>query len=188
MSTIFDDIRRQKSIRMAEGLLELIMVFADRWMPSIENRDRVAQRALDALSFFDSGDRHFGHVQYLRGQAYRAMEEYGMAIEPLEDAAGEDPTNIHTHLALGWCYKRTGRLDLAIEALEHAAEHAPHEGIIHYNLACYWALSENKEMAVKYLLQSFDLDPDYRDLVAAETDFDSIRDDPEFQMITSVIV
>ena len=111
-----------------------------------------------------------------------------MAIAPLEIAAEEDAANVHTHLALGWCYKRIGRIDLAIEALENAVEHAPYEGIIHYNLACYWVLSENTKLAIQYLLQSFDLDPEYRDLVAHEEDFDAIRNDPDFQMITSVIV
>jgi Flp pilus assembly protein TadD len=116
------------------------------------------------------------------------MENFSAATAPLESAATEDPENIHVHLALGWCYKRTGRIDLAICALENAAEHAPYEGIIYYNLACYWALCENVELAIEYLMQSFDLDPEYRDLVSGETDFDGIRDDPDFQMITSVIV
>ena len=79
-------------------------------------------------------------------------------------------------------------IDLAIEALEQALEHAPHEAIIHYNLACYWALVGNKDRAIEYLAQSFEFDPDYRDLVAAESDFDAIRDDPDFRMATSVIV
>lgn len=188
MASIFDDIRRQKKIRAAEGLLDLIMVFADRWLPLPVNRDRIARRALDTLANFAPGQRHFAHVQYLRGQAYRAMEQFADAVGPLEDAALEDPENIHIHLALGWCYKRMDRLDLAIQALEKAIEYAPDEGIIHYNLACYWALTENKEQAILYLAQSFDLDPEYRDLVAAESDFDAIRDDRDFQMATSVIV
>ena len=43
-------------------------------------------------------------------------------------------------------------------------------------------------MAVRYLDQSFEIDPKYRDQVATETDFDPIRDDPEFQSVTRVIV
>ena len=187
MASIFDDIRRQKKMRAAEGLLDLIMVFADRWLPTAANRDRVARRALAVLADFQPGDRHYGHVQYLRGQAYRAMEQFAAAIRPLEDAAAAED-NIHTYLALGWCYKRVERLDLAIEALERALEQAPCEAIIHYTLACYWALVGNKDRAIDYLAQSFEIDPDYRDLVANESDFDGIRDDPDFRMATSVIV
>ena len=38
--------------------------------------------------------------------------------------------------------------------------------------------SRNKGLALQYLTQSFDLDPNYRDMVADEPDFDPIRDDP----------
>ena len=42
-------------------------------------------------------------------------------------------------LALGWCYKRIGRIDLAIESLEEALSIEPNDALIHYNLACYWS-------------------------------------------------
>ena len=38
----------------------------------------------------------------------------------LERAAKAPPDDIRVRIALGWCYKRTGRLDLAIDALEQA--------------------------------------------------------------------
>ncbi len=116
------------------------------------------------------------------------MERFREAIVPLQRASTAQPENIHIHLAIGWCQKRLGRLDLAIQALEDAMEFSPDEGIIHYNLACYWSLAKNKGLALQYLSQSFDLDPNYRDLVAHERDFDPIRTDRDFQMLTSVIV
>ncbi len=186
--SILNDIRYQKRLRAAEGYLDLIMVFADRWPPSGTIRDRVARRALLELSQIDDGDAPDGQIQYLQGQALRAMENYRDAVEPLQAALEADPENIHIHLALGWCYKRVGRLDLAIQALEEAMDVMPDEGIIHYNLACYWSLARNPQLALQYLYQSFELDPNYRDMVSDERDFDPIRNDPGFRSITSVIV
>ena len=67
-------------------------------------------------------------------------------------------------------------------------EFAPEDGIVHYNLACYHSLAGKKSLAIQYLSQAFELDPQYREMVAEEPDFDPIRDDPEFQMMMSVIV
>ncbi|HEY2413907.1 MAG TPA: hypothetical protein VGI40_16770, partial [Pirellulaceae bacterium] len=60
--------------------------------------------------------------------------------------------------------------------------------IVHYNLACYWSLAGNVKLAVAYLSQAFDLEPEYRDLVQHEADFDAIRNHPHFQALTAVIV
>ncbi len=144
--------------------------------------------AIDELESLPPRRRWRVEAAYLRGQALRTMERYHAAIESLNEAAELQPVNIHIQLSLGWCYKRIDRLDLAIQALEQVIEAQPEEGIVHYNLACYWSLARNKGLALQYLTQSFDLDPKYRDMVMSETDFDELRDDPDFQMLTSVVV
>ena len=186
--SIINDMQQQQRLRAAEGYLDLVMVFADRWPLSREHRDQIANRALKELSLLDLSQVPNGHVRYLQGQALRAMEDYEDAIEPFRIALEWDPDNVYIHLALAWCYKRIDRLDLAIQALEDAMSVDPDEAIIHYNLACYWALADNVRMAIRYLDQSFAIDPKYRDQVADESDFDSIRDDPEFQSLIRVIV
>ena len=153
--------------------------------PEGEPRDRLALRALRALEGWDHTGDLSAYVDFMRGQAFRVMERYGEAVESLRRAAEQDPTNSHVHLALGWCYKRISRLDLAIQSLEEGLAIDPDEGIIHYNLACYWSLSQNPRLAVEYLAQSIDLDPTYRDHVVEETDFDPIRDNPDFVALTS---
>ena len=116
------------------------------------------------------------------------MDRYREAIVPLLESADLDADNISTWLALGWCYKRTGRLDLAIESLEKALASEDQAAIIHYNLACYWALANNPHLAVGYLQRALAIDPDYRPMIVDEPDFDPIRDDPEFQLLAGVIV
>jgi tetratricopeptide (TPR) repeat protein len=182
-----ESIRRKQLIREAEGYLDLITVFSDQWPPPRSIRDRLARRAVSALDRLVGTGYQGEHVNYLRGQAMRVMERYDDALGPLHLAADYNPNNIHVHLALGWCYKRIGRLDLAIQSLEDAMAVDPDQGIIHFNLACYWSLAKNVRLALRYLAQSFDLDPNYRDMVSDEKDFDPIREDPDFVALTGAL-
>jgi tetratricopeptide (TPR) repeat protein len=129
-----------------------------------------------------------GQACYLHGEALRALDRFSDAIPWLQAASDFLPDNIHVWLAIGWCYKRTGYVELAIDALETALAVESGEAIIYYNLACYWSLASNKRQALSYLARALDIDTNYRDLVHDEPDFDPLRDDPDFQSLTSVIV
>jgi tetratricopeptide (TPR) repeat protein len=183
-----DEVSRLRMLGEAEGYLDLITVCADRWELDPVARDRVANRILGLVELLQQGGDHSADVLHLRGQTLRTMEQYDAAIEPLTAAADAQPENVHIWLALGWCYKRVGRLDLAIESLEEALAAEPGEAIVYYNLACYWSLANNLQLALEYLSQSLELSPRYRDLIAGEPDFDPIRNEPGFQALMTVIV
>ncbi|MEX2188128.1 MAG: tetratricopeptide repeat protein [Pirellulales bacterium] len=186
-----DRIRRQQIrqlVREAEGYLDLISALADRWPLRSEVRDCVAERALATLARLPESMADRATVLLLRGQAFRAMERYADAVSELEEAAVLDKDNLSTHLALGWCYKRLGRVDLAIESLQNGQSVEPDEAIVYYNLACYWSLAKNKEQALDNLSRALAIDANYRDLIDGESDFDNLRGDPEFQALTAVIV
>ena len=181
-------IRRQQILREAEGYLDLITVFGDRMPCRPDVRDALAARVLDTLDRVHNAGGMKAHILFLRGQALRAMDRYVDAVPLLREAAELEPQNVHIRLSLAWCYKRCRRLDLAIQALEEALEADASYAIVHYNLACYWSLAGNVKLAVTYLSQAFDLEPEYRDLVGRERDFDPIREHPHFLALTSVIV
>ena len=187
MSSI-DRLRRQQLVREAEGYLDLAALFSDQWPLPAGVRDCLAHRALAVIEHFNGTATHNPHLQLIKGQALRMLERYKEALAPLMQAAKDDPQNIDTWLALGWCYKRTGRVDLAIESLEEALDLEPGSALVNYNLACYWSLARNKRQALAYLSQALSLDSGFRNLIDAETDFDSFRADPEFQAITSIAV
>ena len=186
--TSYARTRRQQLLQEVEGYLDLAMVLSDRYRLTVPARDRVVTRALETLNKLEDKTRNSAIGLHLEGQAYRVMERYDDAVTALEKSKELEPENTHTLLALGWCYKRLEKIDAAIQALEDALAACPDEAIIHYNLACYWSLAKNVPLALVYLAQAFDLDPDYRDMVADEPDFDPLRDHPEFVAITSVIV
>lgn len=167
-----DRIRRQQLVIQAEGYLELGM----------------AAHALAVLERCGDDDLLPEHALYLKGQSLRELGRHREALEPLARSAQANPDNVGTWLALGWCYKRTGKLDRAIESLEEALAVEPNDALVHYNLACYWSLVQNKRQALSYLSRALDLEDNYRNLISAESDFDSIRNDPAFRALVRVTV
>lgn len=192
MSTIdsvsIERVRRKKLIREAEGYLELIMVFDDRWRLDDDLREQLADRVIECLSKIKNPLGHKPHILFLKGQACIACKRHSTAIHHLKQAAQLDNENIHVHIALAWCYKRTGKLDLAIESMQAAIQVDKNSAIAHYNLACYLALNKDAPSAVMHLTIALGLNQQFRPLVARESDFDEIRDDPRFQAATSLIV
>jgi tetratricopeptide (TPR) repeat protein len=159
--------RRTKIEHEAEGYLELGM----------------PEHALQALGRLGDPVSFDCRALYLWGEGLRAMDRCFEALMPLERAAKAAPNDIHVRVALGWCYKRTGRLDLAIYSLEQALIVEPDEALLRYNLACYLSLSGQKRRALRYLSQALALDPAYRGLVESESDFNAMRTDPDFQSL-----
>ena len=160
-------IRRAKIQRQAEGYLELGM----------------PEQALQTLGRLGDPAAFDSYALYLWGEGLRTMQRYFEALLPLERAAKAAPDDIRVRIALGWCYKRTGRLDLAIDALEQALIVEPELALLRYNLACYLSLAGQKRRALRYLSQALTLDPAYRELAEAESDFDPLRADPAFRAL-----
>jgi hypothetical protein len=50
-------------------------------------------------------------------------------------------------------------------------------------LACYLSLAGDKGRALRHLARALELDAEYRALADAESDFDPIRSDPDFQAL-----
>jgi tetratricopeptide (TPR) repeat protein len=159
--------RASKIQREAEGYLELGM----------------PQHALQSLGRLGDPTDFNLEALFLWGEGLREMDRYFEALVPLERAAKLAPEDIRVRIALGWCYKRIGRLDLAIHSLDQALSIKPEEPLLRYNLACYLSLSGQKRRALRFLSQALAADPTYREMAQNESDFDPIRSDPEFQAI-----
>lgn len=122
-------------------------------------------------------------ASFLIGEALRRLTRFRDALAPLERAARLRPGHVGVAIALGWCYKRTHRIAQAIDAIDRAVRIAPDEPLLHYNLACYWSLAGNAPRAVDELAIALDLDPELRQRIPAETDFQGLHGNPDFERV-----
>jgi tetratricopeptide (TPR) repeat protein len=162
----------QRAIEEAEGYLELGM--GEHSLRALQRRGKLVD-----------GN---GRACLVMGEALRVLECYHEALFALERSALLIPDDIHVWLKLGWCYKRTGQLAKAISALERAVQIDPAEGMLHYNLACYWSLARNRTLALRYLAHALEIDGNFRDMVRDEPDFNPLRNDPQFRQLTDIMV
>ena len=95
-------IRIERVLREAEGYLELGM----------------PRQTLALLDRIEQPGTFKARILFLKGDALRGLESYQEAVPLLVDAVDLAPSNIHAWMALGWRYKRIGRLDEAIDSLE----------------------------------------------------------------------
>ncbi len=139
--------------------------------------------ALAELRAVDDPDAEPRLFYQLRAEAYRMKQLHAEALRDYERALREDPEDPTLMLGMAWCYKRTGQLGKAIAVTEAAYRVAPDKPLIMYNLACYLALAGDRERALAWLGRALRRDQSFRKLVAEETDFDSLRSDPDFRRI-----
>lgn len=156
-----------RRLREAEGFLEL-------GMPS---------HALEILQSRPDWATMQFEASYLTGEALRELGRYREALDSLEVAAKLRPNHLLVAIAQGWCYKRTHRLAQAIDALTRARQAHPDEPLLSYNLACYWSLAGDRDRCLRDLATALKAEPSLRSLIAEETDFDSVRDDPAFRRL-----
>jgi len=145
------------------------------------------QHALRSLREIDDPDQTLFAANFLRGEALRHLERYDEALDAFGRAFAQDPDNVSLLMGMAWCYKRTNQLPKAISAMEQAYRIAPKEAIILYNLSCYWSLTGNKIQALSWLGRSLRMDRSLRKLVDSETDFDPLRNDPDFRLILEAV-
>ena len=179
--------KNRRLFREAEGFLELATLFDDQFELDPSEKLELANRCVATLERIEEPGTRKSRVLYLKGQAFRLAERYDDAIDSLEQAYEMDSSNIHTCLALAWCFKRKDQVGLAIEAMQKALSVDRTSGIAHYNMACYLALLKQTRMAVIHLAKAIAIDTVYRELAQSETDFDLIRDDPEFREKTILV-
>ena len=162
---------RQKRLEAARGYLQLGMpVQASREL------DKVPDSLRDNFDF-----------QILKGESLRESEQYADAVDHFKEALDLRPENLQGFLGLAWCYKRLDQLQAAIDTLEIGRTYHPDESIVIYNLACYFSLQQNKSKAIECLGRSLRMEPDLVELIRDETDFDSLREDPDFCFVISAV-
>jgi tetratricopeptide (TPR) repeat protein len=138
-------------------------------------------QALEELNEIDDPDAAAFEWNLLRGEALRERKDYRAAIKAYQRAQAAQPDELEVLMGLAWCYKRTDQLLKSIDMMHQAYLSHREEPIVLYNLACYYSLAGNKDQALSWLGRALRMNPELRNLIANETDFDPLRDDADFQ-------
>ena len=158
-----------------------------------------ALRALEGIARPEATPFEF---HYLRGQALRLAGRFGEALVAFSRAREYQPENLDVLMGLAWCFKRTDQLARAISTMEEAYRAHPKVPVVLYNIACYYSLAGEKRQALSWLGRALRMEASLRKLVAEdadlralgkptalrdlipdESDFDSLRNDPDFQYL-----
>jgi tetratricopeptide (TPR) repeat protein len=158
-----------------------------------------ALRALEGIARPEATPFEF---HYLRGQALRIAGRFGEALVAFSRAREYQPENLDVLMGLAWCFKRTDQLARAISTMEEAYRAHPKVPVVLYNIACYYSLAGDKTQSLSWLgralrmeaslrkqvgddpdLQALGMRTSLRDLIPDESDFDSLRNDPDFQYL-----
>ena len=164
-------ISRDRELAAAEGYIALGM-----YAHALAALDKIADPQEAAFS-----------VNFQRGDALRHLERHDEALIALHRAFDEKPDDVDLLMTMAWCYKRTNQLPRAITSMERAYRIKPKEAVILYNLSCYWSLAGNKTQALSWLGRALRMDNELRRLIDDEPDFDSLRNDPDFQLIIRAV-
>lgn len=139
-----------------------------------------ALRELDALR---NGGFDKPVVSRVRAEALRDLHRYEEALEQYQHFAAQHPDDLTTLMGMAWCLKRIDRLDDAIETMHRAYRAHPDEPVVLYNIACYLSLAGDKTQALSWLGRALRMEPKLRQLIARESDFDTLREHPDFQFV-----
>ncbi|MCH7592866.1 MAG: tetratricopeptide repeat protein [Planctomycetes bacterium] len=128
-------------------------------------------------------DPEYGFAHNNLGTALLARGDYDEAVEHLEEGVRLMPTQANIHANLVNALLRKGALKEALGRGTICVRLEPRCASGHYNLACVHAQIGDRAAAVAALATSIDLKADFRRVARTDTDFDAIRDDPEFRKL-----
>ena len=120
---------------------------------------------------------------YNKGNALADLDRHEAAIAAYDAALAIKPDDHETWDNRGYSLAVAGHLDKAILSFDKAIEINPQHANALYKKAYALSKKGDLETAFSLLQQAFEIDPKYREMAQTDADFDSIRDDPQFQAL-----
>ena len=151
--TQFNDQYRKATFLMRNGEAKQAI---EAYQKAIKNKKRTI--------FFTQEPSAYNNL----GQAYLYAEEYAAAVENFKKVIEMVPNIAEGYVNLTTAYLRQ---NLPVEAREtclHALNTFPKTALLHYNLACAYALEGESEESVKSLTQAVNLNSELKTLAQEE--------------------
>ena len=104
-------------------------------------------------------------------------------ISFLEKILKKKPDFLDALLVLAESYTRRGDFESGLKIDQRLAKLCPDDATVHYNLACSYALTGKKDLALKSLSCSIALGYDDFDHLKKDKDLDSLQGEKKFQAL-----
>ncbi len=108
------------------------------------------------------------------GQAYLYAEEYSEAIANFKKVIEMAPDIVEGYVNLTTAYLRQNLPTDARASCLHALQTFPKTALLHYNLACAYALEDESQKAIGSLRQAIDLNPELKRFAQQEDSLKSV--------------
>ncbi len=117
------------------------------------------------------------------------LRSLGLAFEIafFELVRKRQPDNQPALEALGHAYTQSGKFELGLEVDRRLAELRPDDAVVHYNLACSYALLSDTDLAIAALERAIELGYDDLAHLEKDKDLDSLRADRRFLALVKKI-
>ena len=149
----------------------------------------------DAAALFSEAYRHSQdyNAAFFAGQSYEALGRREEAQEAYQDAEvavarhlelNPDDARACTFRAVSLA--RLGKAEEGNSWAERAVASDPQDGGVQYNVACYYAVTGDRERALARLEAARDAGFGHLDWLAKDPDLASLRDEPRFQALVDV--
>ena len=126
-----------------------------------------------------SGDR--------KKSASASQHDLDTRIGFMEGIVRRDPDYVDALQLLGDHYTRRGRYADGLKVDERLARLEPGNGVVFYNLACSYSLTNQFDHAALALERAFKLGYDEFDWLAKDPDLDKLRQQPQYSEIQAKI-
>ena len=120
-----------------------------------------------------------GHLS--QGIAHLEKGKLDEAITAYQTAININPNMAPPHGFLGFVYQLQGQFDEAVTAYKTAISIDPDDAAMHYHIASAYALKNETIASIESLREAITLNRSYIEAAETSSDFDNIRDHPEFQ-------
>jgi tetratricopeptide (TPR) repeat protein len=124
-------------------------------------------------------------IRFERGYLMYLMKRYEDAFRDFETVTTIQPSLIEAWLMQGVVLQELSRFGEAIQACNQALDYQPEYALIHYFKACLHATQAETQPAIESLQHAIELNSDYRNAASVASEFDAIREKPEFQNLIS---
>lgn len=124
-------------------------------------------------------------ILLLLGTVLIIQEKYNEAESKLKFAENLDPTNSAIFANLGLLHLNQNHFQESEYYLFKTLEKNHDDPVALYNIACLFAKQGDVTRSCEFLTRSIQVSSKYLDLAMSDSDFDSIRDNDDFQRIAS---